>query len=309
MSKVLVNESSLVDIADAIREKNGTEDTYKPSEMGDAVRGIQSGGESSCLFYLSEYDEEGYPTVLTYNCQDTATLNGLTGRNSAYTGRILSHINKVIMPNTVTTIGENAFVGGSSIEELSNWDYITRVEKQAFAIDNNSYGDGGKGEARQGVKYTYLPPNITYIGDNAFRKNLTNISDPLPDTLTHIGGNAFAYGGDSAWEIHALPTNVNYIGTNAFFCYRKLLITEVPASVETLGDYAFDGNYDKNSLTVIKFLGAPITMGKDIFRNNNKLMNIYVPWSEGEVANAPWGATNATIHYNTTYDENHNPIV
>lgn len=309
MSKVLVNESSLTDIADAIREKNGTEETYKPSEMGDAVRAIESGGESSCLFYLSEYDEEGYPTVLTYNCQDTSTLNGLTGRNGAYNGRILSHIKKVIMPNTVTTIEDSAFVGGASIEELSNWDYITRIEKQAFSIDNNSYGDGGKGESSMGVKYTYLPPNITYIGTNAFRKNMVNISAPLPDTLTYIGDSAFAYGGDSAWEINVLPPNVIYIGASAFQCYRKLLITEIPVSVETLGNYAFDGTYDKNSLTIIKFLGTPTEMGKDIFRNNTKLVNIYVPWSEGEVANAPWGATNATIHYNTTYDENHNPIV
>lgn len=50
MSKVLVNESSLTDIADAIREKNGTEETYKPSEMGDAVRAIQSGGGSDKLW-------------------------------------------------------------------------------------------------------------------------------------------------------------------------------------------------------------------------------------------------------------------
>lgn len=53
MSKVLVNESSLVDIADAIREKNGSEDKYKPSEMGDAVRAIENGvgsGENQLLY-------------------------------------------------------------------------------------------------------------------------------------------------------------------------------------------------------------------------------------------------------------------
>ena len=44
MAEVLVQDSSLQDIADAIREKNGTETTYKPSEMGDAVRGISGGG-------------------------------------------------------------------------------------------------------------------------------------------------------------------------------------------------------------------------------------------------------------------------
>lgn len=42
MSNVFVEEASLQDIANAIREKNGAETTYKPSEMGNAIRGIRS---------------------------------------------------------------------------------------------------------------------------------------------------------------------------------------------------------------------------------------------------------------------------
>lgn len=44
MSKVLVNESSLTGIADAIRGKNGSADTYKPSEMAAAITAIEGGG-------------------------------------------------------------------------------------------------------------------------------------------------------------------------------------------------------------------------------------------------------------------------
>lgn len=39
-----VNRQALQDIADAIREKNGSSDTYKPSEMAEAIRGIEGGG-------------------------------------------------------------------------------------------------------------------------------------------------------------------------------------------------------------------------------------------------------------------------
>jgi hypothetical protein len=35
----------------------------------------------------------------------------------------------------------------------------------------------------------------------------------------------------------------------------------------------------------------------ECFEGTN-LMTINVPWSEGEVINAPWGASNATINYN-----------
>lgn len=44
MAKVLTDNKHYTDIANAIREKNGTEDTYKPSEMADAITAIVSGG-------------------------------------------------------------------------------------------------------------------------------------------------------------------------------------------------------------------------------------------------------------------------
>lgn len=42
MARVLVNESNLQNIADAIRAKNGSSDTYLPSQMADAISDIQS---------------------------------------------------------------------------------------------------------------------------------------------------------------------------------------------------------------------------------------------------------------------------
>ena len=44
MSKVMVNESSLTAIGEAIRGKNGTTNTYKPSEMAAAISNIPAGG-------------------------------------------------------------------------------------------------------------------------------------------------------------------------------------------------------------------------------------------------------------------------
>lgn len=43
MSKVLVTEAYLEDIADAIREKNGTVNTYTPAEMAEAISEISGG--------------------------------------------------------------------------------------------------------------------------------------------------------------------------------------------------------------------------------------------------------------------------
>lgn len=46
MARVLINESNLQNIADAIRGKNGTQNTYTPSQMADAITAISTGGES-----------------------------------------------------------------------------------------------------------------------------------------------------------------------------------------------------------------------------------------------------------------------
>lgn len=61
-------------------------------------------------------------------------------------------------------------------------------------------------------------------------------------------------------------------------------------------------------LTFVAFKAKPNTLSSNAFFQNTQKMDIYVPWAENEVENAPWGATNATIHYNTTYDTDGNPV-
>lgn len=50
MANVIISDAHLTDIADAIRSKNGTEDTYKPREMAAAITAIEvgSGGDGEC---------------------------------------------------------------------------------------------------------------------------------------------------------------------------------------------------------------------------------------------------------------------
>lgn len=51
-------------------------------------------------------------------------------------------------------------------------------------------------------------------------------------------------------------------------------------------------------LSSITFNEKPEAIDVTLFANCPNLVEINVPWGEGEVAGAPWGATNATIHYN-----------
>lgn len=106
------------------------------------------------------------------------------------------------------------------------------------------------------------------------------------------------------------------IDAYAFYGCTKLALTEFPTSVQRVSEFAFRGctaltdlsfhsqmqNVDNNAfygctnLKTVRFLGTP-TLAQSIFGGCTKLTDIYVPWSQGTVAGAPWGAPNATIHY------------
>ena len=55
MAIVTINDENLTNIASAIRAKNGTENTYKPSDMAAAIAAIVSGGSFEG-FNTEEYD-------------------------------------------------------------------------------------------------------------------------------------------------------------------------------------------------------------------------------------------------------------
>lgn len=73
MGKAFIQESTLTDIADAIRSKNGSNDTYLPSEMADAINDIPVAIEEKDVNF---YDWEG--TVLySYTKSEFAELASL----------------------------------------------------------------------------------------------------------------------------------------------------------------------------------------------------------------------------------------
>lgn len=54
MAIVTIEETNLTNIAGAIREKNGTQTTYKPSEMAAAIQAISAGSGNG--FNTNDYD-------------------------------------------------------------------------------------------------------------------------------------------------------------------------------------------------------------------------------------------------------------
>ena len=141
-----------------------------------------------------------------------------------------------------------------------------------------------------------LPSSLTSIGYYAFFNCQMMALTSLPDGLTSIGDSAFQ--NCTKLALTSLPDGLTSIRNNAFYGCTNLALTSLPDGLTSIGGYAFQRC---TGLTTITFEGTPTgTINSNAFKNCTNLTTINVPWAEGAVANAPWGATNATINYNYT---------
>ena len=133
---------------------------------------------------------------------------------------------------------------------------------------------------------------ITSIGYAAFAICTSLAWTSLPDGVTSIEDMGF--GACANLALTKLPDALTSIGSMAFFQCPKLALTELPSGLKSIGQQAFQ---ECTNLTSLTFKGTPDSIASDAFKNCTNLVDIKVPWSDGAVAGAPWGATNATITY------------
>lgn len=148
---------------------------------------------------------------------------------------------------------------------------------------------------RTTVESVPLPAGITKIGNYSFENFESLVMTSLPDTITEIGVNAFALTFNLG--LSRLPSNIKYIREGAFN-NGYTPISVIPASVISIGPYAF--KFAGGEITTLTFEGTPSSIGYQAFADWPQLRTINVPWAQGAVSGAPWGATNATINYNYT---------
>lgn len=118
MANVILNDTHLVNIANAIREKNGSEDTYTPGAMADAIAAIEVGGG------------EGFKTarVETYGDEEGAGF-GLYDKDENWKGYC------------ITNTADNGLTTELMNDETGDIDYTIAVEGDYMtSIADNSTG-------------------------------------------------------------------------------------------------------------------------------------------------------------------------
>lgn len=122
-----------------------------PSKIdGKAVTGI---GDGTHRFYILNNDSEGLPKITS-----------------------------IVIPESVTNIGDKAFCGYTDITSVTIPNGVKRIGNSAFV--------------GTGITEIAIPDSVTFIGDHAFcSTSLTEIT--VPDSVTSIGKRAFGYYDDS----------------------------------------------------------------------------------------------------------------
>ena len=187
--------------------------------------------------------------------------NPLSYANDLYVNDAL--VTDLAIPNSVTSIGECAFYGCSSLTSVTIPNSVTSIENYAFC-------------GCTGLTNVTIPNSVTSIENYAFWgcTGLTNVT--IPNSVTSIGSGAF--NACTGLTNVTIPNSVVSIGDEAFeYCSSMTSIT-IPNSVTSIEREAFWG-CDKLKEVHITDIAAWCKIDFDQYSASNPLYyahNLYV---------------------------------
>ena len=170
-------------------------------------------------------------------------------------------LSEIVIPSSVTSIGEGAFFRCDSLSEIVIPSSVTSMGDSAFYRCDS-------------LSEIVIPSSVTSIGDSAFYRCDSLSEIVIPSSVTSIGDSAFSWC-SSLSEI-VIPSSVTSIGDNAFSWCSSLSEIVIPSSVTSIGDWAFSRC---NSLSEIVIPSSVTSIGDSAFSFCDSLSEIVIPSS------------------------------
>jgi len=195
-----------------------------------------------------------------------------------------------VIPNSVTTIGNQAFSYCTSLTSITIPNSVTTIEYSAFfsctsltsiAIPNSvtTIGDGAFSDCTS-LTSIIIPNSVTSIGEGAFYNCSSLTSVIIPNSVTTIGDGVFS--ACTSLTSIIIPNSVTSIGNYAFYDCSSLTSVTIPDSVTTIGYSAFFGC---ESLTLITISNNVTTIEDRTFQYCQSLISITIPNSVTTIGN------------------------
>ena len=261
---------------------------------------VTSDGQEYVVTEIADYTFY-YSNLWTVSFPETLTTIG----NNAFTWS--QNLESVKLPEAVTTIGKGAFASCGRLTSVTLPTTLTEIGDYAFSyctwLPSISLPETitalGKYAFEGCKKLTEVdfPTNLATIGNGAFSKctGLTSVS--LPETVVEVCDSTFT--GCTALASIALPNNLTAIGECAFAGCKNLTEVKLPENVSTIGAKAY---IDCTAITSVE-LGPKITkIGEQAFRNCDKVVSITLAaLTPPEIGNPSYKDTSSMPWYTLNY--------
>lgn len=285
--------------------------------------------QSSQFFQFSQFKVVGIGNVTSDEIVVPSTYNGLPviriGQR-AFENNV--NLKKIILPNTIVGIEDLAFAGCTALEYIDLPSSLKYMEKDVFSGSGIRTLDLTDTALRTfgcvdcpNLEAVKLPKNLSQLSFKCFENTPKLKSLTLPDSLGFIGGEAFV---GSSIESIKIPKKVYYIGESAFEntvinsvgfeegskletinksafkgC-NNLKSIVIPASVTTIGAYAFSGCANLTSVTFEE--GSKLEKIEEwAFKGCNNLKSIVIPASVTTIG--AWAFSGCTNLTSVTFEE------